>query len=969
MRGFAGSFLAMLASLIMTAELYGQAAKSRILNCRFVYYEREHEQPLPVDRAHVLVTEHMKRSVMTDDSGFVQIELPGTVMSDQEVTLELIQEERYAIQFPPARRLRIPANEQTVVEVRVLRKGDPRLMSKEQFEAYCQRLILDSSKVSDGRKGRTGIDLSAALRELAKEKGFTDEEAARRFIEWTKEARKDKDARIRGLGEFGAKHFPEARRAFLLEVEEHRRNDIENLGEMARAFELAGDSAFSALDFKSAVGDYQDALHTLNQRQQKIEKVPPDARTPAPTDLHSIEHKIANAKHDLGVSADGPDKGRYLAEAIAGYQSLLTEQSWIATRENRALTQSNLGTALLVLGDSFEDVERIKVLRRAVSAFTQALRDTDRETFSKSWALAQHNLGYALDELGGLIKGEEGVRLHRGAVGANHLSLEVYTRATDREDWASAKNNLGCALSNLGERLEGDEGERLERQGISVFQEALEVRTRVSFPNDWATTEYNLAHSFSSLGERIGGDEGLGLLRQSISAFRQSLQIRNRTSTPKLWAQTQYNLGTSLLTLSKLAGTAEKANCLQESVSALRSALEVYTRDVYPKHMADTKHNLGSALSEQGEGTGGEQGLDLMRQAVSAYHDALGIRSLAGSPKDWAETQYNLGISLQKLSERSGDAEAVGLLEQSISAYRQNLRVCTRAASPTEWAETQNNLGIALSILGNRESGDNGLAHLREAVQLLRQALEVRTRAASAENWATTQHNLGLSLLKLNRHERVDDQESVRLLRESIDALHHALEIRTRAASPDDWANSQAVLASALFRLWSNLEDDRYLSEAVDAYRQALTIYTPACNPVERNSIQAELRIASSLLFVLGKYKQYIALIEPLSTYFKSEPNVLAALQLVEILCNVALGEKAKARTTIDKLVDLLNQQSREFHPAWEWSRLRSFIEQTEVNSLSSHRQILMEILASVAQGERDEVIVGLKKLRDKLGR
>jgi lipoprotein NlpI len=63
---------------------------------------------------------------------------------------------------------------------------------------------------------------------------------------------------------------------------------------------------------------------------------------------------------------------------------------------------------------------------------------------------------------------------------------------------------------------------------------------------------------------------------------------------------------------------------------------------------------------------------------------------------------------------------------------------------------TQNNLGNALQTLGARESGT---ARLEEAVAAYRAALEERTRARVPLDWATTQNNLGDALQALGARE------------------------------------------------------------------------------------------------------------------------------------------------------------------------------------------------------------------------
>ena len=55
---------------------------------------------------------------------------------------------------------------------------------------------------------------------------------------------------------------------------------------------------------------------------------------------------------------------------------------------------------------------------------------------------------------------------------------------------------------------------------------------------------------------------------------------------------------------------------------------------------------------------------------------------------------------------------------------------------------TQNNLGLVLWAQGKRTAGEAGTALLAEAVAAYRQALEVRTRATLPQDWARTQKNL-----------------------------------------------------------------------------------------------------------------------------------------------------------------------------------------------------------------------------------
>ena len=103
---------------------------------------------------------------------------------------------------------------------------------------------------------------------------------------------------------------------------------------------------------------------------------------------------------------------------------------------------------------------------------------------------------------------------------------------------------------------------------------------------------------------------------------------------------------------------------------------------------------------------------------------------------------------------------------------------------------TQNNLGLALCSLGQRESGT---AHLEEAVVAFREALQERTRARVPLDWAMTQLNLGNALLKLGERE-----SGTARLEEAVTAYREALQENTRTRVPLQWAMTQNNLGNAV---------------------------------------------------------------------------------------------------------------------------------------------------------------------------
>ena len=106
-----------------------------------------------------------------------------------------------------------------------------------------------------------------------------------------------------------------------------------------------------------------------------------------------------------------------------------------------------------------------------------------------------------------------------------------------------------------------------------------------------------------------------------------------------------------------------------------------------------------------------------------------------------------------------------------------------------------------------------------------RSALEVRTKAELPQDWARTQNNLGTALRELGRRSG-DKEQGRKLLQEAVAVYRSALEVYTKADLPQDWARTQNNLGTALKELGKHSDDkeegDKLLREAVAAYRSAL---------------------------------------------------------------------------------------------------------------------------------------------------
>ena len=255
-------------------------------------------------------------------------------------------------------------------------------------------------------------------------------------------------------------------------------------------------------------------------------------------------------------------------------------------------------------------------------------------------------------------------------------------------------------------------------------------------------------------------------------------------------------------------------------------------------------------LQELGTRSAGEEGRKLLRDAVAVFRSALEVYTRVDLPQDWAWTQNNLGTALRELGTRSGTDEGRKLLEDAVAAYRSALEVRTRVDLPQDWAWTENNLGAAFEALGARaRAGDEGRKLLQDAVTTYRSALEIRTKANLPLDWAWTQNNLGCALQELG--VRTTGEESRTLLLDAVAASRFALEVFTKANLPLDWAASQNNLGLALYGLGKRGAGDegrKLLQDAVTAYRSALEVRTKADLPQDWAQTQNNLTDALDAL-------------------------------------------------------------------------------------------------------------------------
>lgn len=142
-------------------------------------------------------------------------------------------------------------------------------------------------------------------------------------------------------------------------------------------------------------------------------------------------------------------------------------------------------------------------------------------------------------------------------------------------------------------------------------------------------------------------------------------------------------------------------------------------------------------------------------------------------------------------------------------------------------------------VLGERTGK---LKWLQAAVAAFEAALEIRTREATPLDWAKTQNNLGNALSTWGARG-----DGTKRLQAAVAAYKSVLEIYSREALPLDWAMIQSNLGAVL-QVWGERDNDtRGLQEAVTALEASLEVLTKEALPhqwaMSQNNLSNALRI------------------------------------------------------------------------------------------------------------------------------
>jgi tetratricopeptide (TPR) repeat protein len=200
---------------------------------------------------------------------------------------------------------------------------------------------------------------------------------------------------------------------------------------------------------------------------------------------------------------------------------------------------------------------------------------------------------------------------------------------------------------------------------------------------------------------------------------------------------------------------------------------------------------------------------------------------------------------LQVVSESGGNPEIVyPLFQENLNKLDKNLANILTSWAMAKFKKVPLETGIYIAavivefanliqqfLLGIRRS------NLEISIAAYQATVEIYTREAFPEKWAETQNYLGLAYCNRIKGEQAENIEM------AIAFYQAALEIYTREAFPEQWAGTQNNLAIAYGNRIEGKKEDN-IEQVIAACQNALKIYTREAFPEQWAGTQNNLAIA-----------------------------------------------------------------------------------------------------------------------------
>ena len=308
---------------------------------------------------------------------------------------------------------------------------------------------------------------------------------------------------------------------------------------------------------------------------------------------------ITHPERLYGVFRSGPDLGDGSVREETSFEYSLFEQMRDAVEDKAVVVAVGYVRRRDITYQSPVDLEKAQVQYVSGSMFDTFGLQPEQGRLPQAWAMTQNNIGNALLGLAKWSEGPQASQYLQQAAEAYHNALQIYSREQLPQIWAMTQNNIGNALLGMVKWNEGPQASQYLQQAIEAYHNALQIFTREQLPQAWANTQNNLGSSLQNLAERSGEPQASQCLQQAMEAYRNALLVYTREQLPQGWAMTQNNLGNALVELAKRSEGPQMSQYLQQAVESYRSALEVYTESRFTSLWAQATMNLAIAYEAE----------------------------------------------------------------------------------------------------------------------------------------------------------------------------------------------------------------------------------------------------------------------------------------------------------------------------------------------------------------------------------
>jgi tetratricopeptide (TPR) repeat protein len=386
----------------------------------------------------------------------------------------------------------------------------------------------------------------------------------------------------------------------------------------------------------------------------------------------------------------------------------------------------------------------------------------------------------------------------------------------------------------------------------------------------------------------------------------------------------------------------------------LRQNLDLIDLDII-----EVFRNWANAMFLQVDHKQEESGFGIINK-LKNWVNAKPLKADRTQQKSIAMDIINLGNLVQQFHQGNKAVQ----MEWSIECYTLALKIFTVSRDCAIWADIQNNLA---AVYSQRIKGDRA-ENLERSIECYRAALEAYTETDLLIAWADAQNNLEAAYIERIKGDSSEDRLRQRAenLERSMKCYRAALDVRTLAELPSDWAITLDNMATAYAAYSDRSKDDQpeNLERSIECCRAALEVYTAESFPCVWANIQVNLARLSILAL-----KNYEFAIEHLQSAYKqlSENNndtgLLAETMFELARCFHKTGCLGQAKIYFKDSIRLYQRLEQPTQVAAVTSALGNLeLQMGQIDDARIHLQTALEFYQAAGNLERVESIKELQQ-------